>query len=116
MMKGQGVKPDSGYLPEGVPANMAISAEAMAAKTKQKPKLRFATGPKGAIYYEVGEMLKKAVPDIEVQVIETTGSVENIELLKSARQTRRLSSQTFLPNFRRRKPSRRHSIWKPSSL
>jgi TRAP transporter TAXI family solute receptor len=83
MMKGQGVKPDSGYLPEGVPANMAISAEAMAAKTKQKPKLRFATGPKGAIYYEVGEMLKKAAPDIEVQVIETTGSVENIELLKS---------------------------------
>ena len=83
MMKGQGVKADSAYLPEGVPANVAISAEALAAKTKQRPKLRFATGPKGAIYYEVGEMLKKAATDIDVQVIETTGSVENIELLKS---------------------------------
>lgn len=83
IMKGQGIEPDSGYLPTGVPANIAISPEALAAKSRQKPKLRFATGPKGAIYYEAGEMLKKAAPDIDVEVIVTAGSVENIELLRS---------------------------------
>lgn len=85
MIEGQGVKADPSYLPEKVPADVAISPEALAAKVKQRPKLRFATGPKGAIYYEVGEMLKKAATDIEVQVIETNGSVANIELLKSGK-------------------------------
>lgn len=85
IIKGKNIEPDSGYLPTGVPANIAISPEALAAKSRQKPKLRFATGPKGAIYYEAGEMLKKAAPDIEVEVIVTAGSVENIELLRSGR-------------------------------
>lgn len=84
-MKAQGVKVDPSYLPKGVPPEMAVSAAALAAKSNTKPVLRLATGQPGGMYYEFGKLLKKAANDIEVEVITTEGSLQNIDLLKSGK-------------------------------
>lgn len=98
-LKAQGVTPDKGYLPETVPASLAVAAEALASKKGPKPKLRLATGQKDAIYYEFGQMLKKASTDIDIEVIETAGSVENIELLKSGKADAALIQSDVLTNL-----------------
>ena len=59
-MKAQGIKPDPTYLPEKVrlehgdyPARHAPPAQSSQSRSES---LRSATGPKGAVYYEVGDM------------------------------------------------------------
>ena len=84
-MGAQGVQVNPAYLPEGVPPEIAVSAAALAAKSKKKPVLRLATGQQGGIYYEFGKLMKKAVEDLDVEVMVTAGSVENIDLLEAGK-------------------------------
>ncbi len=84
-MKAQGVKVDPAYLPKGVPPELAVSSAVLAAKSKSKPVLRLATGQKGGMYYEFGRLLKKAANDLDVEVIATEGSLQNIQMLTNGK-------------------------------
>ncbi len=84
-MKAEGVKVDPSYLPKGVPPELAVSAAALAAKSRNKPTLRLATGQEGGMYFEFGKLLKKSANDLDVEVITTEGSLQNIDLLKNGK-------------------------------
>ncbi|MFH1117414.1 MAG: TAXI family TRAP transporter solute-binding subunit [Pseudomonadota bacterium] len=84
-MKAQGVKVDPAYLPDGVPPELAVSSAVLAAKSKKKSVLRLATGQRGGMYYEFGRLLKKAAGDLDVEVIITEGSLENVDLLRNGK-------------------------------
>lgn len=102
-MRAQGVKVNPAYLPEGVPPEMAVSAAALAAKSKTKPVLRLATGQQGGIYYEFGKLMKKAAKDLDVEVIVTAGSVENIELLQDGKADAALVQSDVLTKMPQKK-------------
>lgn len=74
---------DPGYLPKGVPPEVAISSDALKTKPPEKPKLRIATGPEGGDYFFYGNLLKKNAPALDVEVLSTTGSMENLRKLVS---------------------------------
>jgi TRAP transporter TAXI family solute receptor len=83
VMKAEGKKADPNYLPAGVPAEVAISGAALAAKKPTKPILRVATGKKGGIYDWYGQQILKDAKGLDVKLIPTSGSVENLKLLNS---------------------------------
>ena len=76
-----GTPKDPGYLPKGVPPDVALSAAALASKTPEKPMLRVATGQKGGWYDRFGDIFKKSASGLNVQLINTGGSLENLKLL-----------------------------------
>jgi TRAP transporter TAXI family solute receptor len=80
-LQDQGVKKNAAYLPPGISPTLALSPEVVAARSAKKPTLRLATGPETGTYYGFGAMLKKAASDIDIQVIVTEGSQENLELI-----------------------------------
>jgi TRAP transporter TAXI family solute receptor len=80
-MKGTPVDPN--YLPKGVPAEVAVAANALAHKTAEKPTIRFATGPNGGNYKYFGELLKKKADKVDIQLRTTAGSMENLRLISS---------------------------------
>jgi TRAP transporter TAXI family solute receptor len=77
----QGTPKDPSYLPPGVPPEAVLSAAALASKQPEKPVVRVATGAKGGWYAKVGELLQKTADGIQVQVVPSEGSLENIKLL-----------------------------------
>ncbi len=55
----------------------------------QKTELTIATGSKSGVYYPIGEtmvkVLEKDYPNTKIKIIETDGSVENLQLLKEGK-------------------------------
>jgi TRAP transporter TAXI family solute receptor len=80
-MKGTPVDPN--YLPKGVPAEVAVAANAIAEKPGERPTIRFATGPKDGNYQYFGELLKKKADKVDIQLRATAGSMENLRLISS---------------------------------
>lgn len=74
-----------GYLPEGVPADIALAAGVLAEKKPEKPALRFATGQAGGWYDKCGAILKNAAEDLEVTIIPTGGSLQNLKMLAAGK-------------------------------
>jgi TRAP transporter TAXI family solute receptor len=72
---------DPGYLPADVPAEVALSADVIAAKNKEKPVLRWATASKLGNYQAFADLVKEFVPNIDVKTVNTAGSMENLRLL-----------------------------------
>ena len=72
---------DPDYLPKGVPAEVAISADALKEKAPEKPKLRIATGSEGGNYHFYGNLLKMHATALDVVVNPTAGSMENLRKL-----------------------------------
>jgi TRAP-type uncharacterized transport system substrate-binding protein len=85
VLKEKGEKKDPKYIPEGMPPEAIVAASAVAAKAPDKLTLRVATGQAGGIYAKFGERLKEAArgSGIEVKVITTAGSMENLKLISS---------------------------------
>ncbi len=77
----QGTPKDPGYLPPGVPADVALAPSVLAAKKPEKPVIRFATGKPGGVYDKFGSMLKSDATGVDVQVKSTSGSIDNLKLL-----------------------------------
>lgn len=77
----QGTPKDPSYLPPGVPPEVAIAENVLAAKKPEKPPLRFATGQTGGWYDRYGAMFKQAASNIDVKSINTSGSLENLRML-----------------------------------
>ncbi len=72
---------DPSYLPSNTPADVALAAEALAAKADQAPVLRVATGSKSGNYYYFGTLLQQGEVGIDVKLINTAGSFDNLKLL-----------------------------------
>jgi TRAP transporter TAXI family solute receptor len=81
----EGIARDPSYLVPGMSAEVALAPSVLAQKEPQKPKLRFATGPKGQNYEEFGKLLQKEAGGmkVEVELMETAGSLENLKKLIS---------------------------------
>ncbi|KAB2642178.1 MAG: TAXI family TRAP transporter solute-binding subunit [Verrucomicrobia bacterium] len=75
------------YLPAQVAADpvVALSAEAIAQMPIEKPLLRVATGVQGGQYSEVGQMLKKRSDGVKIELVPTSGSEENLKLLREGK-------------------------------
>jgi len=77
----QGTPKDPAYLPPGVPPEIALAATALASKKPEKAPLRFAGGQSGGWYEKYGTLLQKTASGLDVKVISTKGSLENLKLL-----------------------------------
>lgn len=75
---------DEAYLPPGVPAEVAVAADALAAVPLEQPTLRVATGTKNGRYHMFGSFLGRSF-DVhksgKVEISNTAGSYENLRLL-----------------------------------
>jgi len=82
-----GVPRNDKYLPEQVAADpvVALSAEAIAQIPVEKPLLRVATGVQGGQYSQVGQMLKKRSDEVKIELVPTSGSEENLKLLREGK-------------------------------
>ncbi|WP_432735864.1 TAXI family TRAP transporter solute-binding subunit [Maridesulfovibrio sp. FT414] len=74
---------DTSFLPAEIPASIALAPEALAAISKTPSTLRFATASKSGNYNYFGTLIKDKVKDLDVNLINTSGSLENLDLLKS---------------------------------
>jgi TRAP transporter TAXI family solute receptor len=83
VMKAKGAKPDPNYLPPGVPAEVAVSGSALAAKKPPKPILRIATGKSGGVYDWFGKQILKHATGLDIKLVPTSGSVQNLKLLNA---------------------------------
>ena len=84
-LKEKGEKKDPSYIPREIPPEVMVSATAVAAKAPEKLTLRVATGQPRGIYEKFGEMLKESARGygIDVKLIPTAGSLENLKLITS---------------------------------
>ncbi|WP_027721584.1 TAXI family TRAP transporter solute-binding subunit [Maridesulfovibrio zosterae] len=72
---------DPSFLPEGIPASIALAPEALAAMSSSTPVLRFATASKTGNYNYFGGVVKSKASGIDVELLNTSGSWENLDLL-----------------------------------
>jgi len=86
-MDKNGVARNEKYLPEQVAGDpvVALSAEAIAQIPVEKPFLRVATGVEGGQYNQVGQLLKKRSDEVKVELVPTSGSEENLKLLREGK-------------------------------
>lgn len=77
----QGTPKDPGYLPTGVPADVALAADVLASKKPEKAPVRLAAGQAGGWYDKFAGLFTKAAKELDVTVIPTGGSMENLKLL-----------------------------------
>lgn len=70
---------DPKYLPEGVPAAVALSNEALSAADKTKVPFIMATGGEGNNYARTGNLTKAAADTLDVSVVYTNGTVDNLQ-------------------------------------
>jgi TRAP transporter TAXI family solute receptor len=101
-----GTPKDPAYLPKGVPPDVALSAAALASKTPDKPVLRVATGRKGGWYDKFGDIFKKSANGLDVQLINTGGSLENLKLLVEGRADMALVQSDALALLEKKEPGK----------
>lgn len=76
-----GTPKDPGYLPPGVPPEVALAATALSSKTPEKPALRMATGQSGGWYDKYANLFRTKSSGLDVKTIPTSGAFENLKLL-----------------------------------
>ncbi len=76
-----GTPKDPGYLPKGVPPEVALAAGVLAAKKPEKPPLKLATGQEGGWYYKFGDIFKKDAEGLNVKLLPSPGSIDNFKML-----------------------------------
>lgn len=76
---------DPSYLPASIPVGIALAPEALKAISSEPPVLRFATASKTGNYNYFGKIIKNKAKDINVELINTSGSLENLGLLLSGK-------------------------------
>ncbi|SCY51284.1 TRAP transporter solute receptor, TAXI family [Desulfoluna spongiiphila] len=101
-LEGTPVQPD--YLPDGMPPEVALSAEAMAKKTVDKPVFTLATASPGGNYTAFGNLLKQGAPTVDVNIRTTAGSMENLRLLATQEVDAAIVQSDAFEVFRRTSP------------
>jgi len=101
-LEGTPVQP--GYLPDGMPPEVALSAEAMADKKANKPVFTLATASPGGNYTAFGTLMKQAAPSIAVRLRTTAGSMENLRLLVNHEVDAAIVQSDAFEVFRRTSP------------
>lgn len=76
-----GTPKDPGYLPPGVPPEVALAATALASKAPEKPTLRMATGQSGGWYDKYANLFRTKSSGLDVKTMPTSGAFENLKLL-----------------------------------
>ncbi len=76
-----GTPKDPGYLPAGVPPEIALAATALSSRTPEKPMLRIATGQSGGWYDKYANLFRTKSSGLDVKTIPTSGAFENLKLL-----------------------------------
>ncbi len=76
-----GTPKDPGYLPPGIPPEVALAATALSSKTPEKPALRMATGQSGGWYDKYANLFRTKSSGLDVKTIPTSGAFENLKLL-----------------------------------
>ncbi len=76
-----GTPKDPGYLPKDVPPDVALAAGVLAAKKPENPPLKLATGQEGGWYYKFGDIFKQDAQGLDVKVISSPGSIDNLKML-----------------------------------
>jgi TRAP transporter TAXI family solute receptor len=80
----EGTPKDPSYLPPGVPVEAALAPTIFGAThSGDKPLLRLATGQPGGWYNKFAALFEKQLEGLEVRVIPTSGSLDNMKLLSS---------------------------------
>jgi TRAP transporter TAXI family solute receptor len=102
-----GTPKDPGYLPKGVPPEVALSAAALAAKAPEKPVLRLATGQKGGWYDKFGDVFKKAANGLDVQLVNSGGSLANLKLLVEGKADMALVQSDVLALMEKKQPGKK---------
>ncbi len=77
----QGTPREPGNLPPGVPPEVAVAPNVLAGKKAEEALLRLATGKPGGWYDKLGSLLKKDAKNLDIQLTNTSGSIENLKLL-----------------------------------
>ncbi|MFH0824033.1 MAG: TAXI family TRAP transporter solute-binding subunit, partial [Pseudomonadota bacterium] len=103
----EGTPRDPSYLPKGVPANVALAPSVLASKNPEKPLLRVATGRPGGWYNRFGDMFKGHASDIDVQLVGTTGSLENLELLLNDKADMAIIQSDLLAFIEKKYPNKK---------
>lgn len=103
----EGTPKDPSYLPKGVPPEVALSATALAAKTPEKPAIRLATGQKGGWYNKFGDIFKNVASGLNVQVLNTGGSLENLKLLVEGRADMAVVQSDVLALVEKKEPNKK---------
>jgi TRAP transporter TAXI family solute receptor len=81
----EGTPKDAGYLPKGVPTDAALAASVLATKKPEKPVVRFAGGQGGGWYDQFGAFFRKAAEGLDVKLIRTEGSLQNLKMLSDGK-------------------------------
>lgn len=71
---------DPSYLPDGVDPTVVLAAGALAAASSEKVQVRYAAGSATGNYTRSGNMLKNVAKTIDVKVMHTAGTMENINM------------------------------------
>jgi len=80
-LQAEGKPKDAAYLPTGVSPDVALAAQALAAKKPEKTVVRFAGGQAGGWYDRYGVLFRKAAQGLDVTLTRTDGSLQNLKLL-----------------------------------
>jgi TRAP transporter TAXI family solute receptor len=103
----QGTPKDAAYLPKGVTTDVALAAPVLATKTPEKPLVRFATGQAGGWYAKVGDLFKGLGNKLDVQVVPTGGSMDNLNLLAEGKADLALVQSDALALMEKKQPDKK---------
>ena len=77
----EGTPKDAAYLPDDIPAEIAVAADVMAERKPDNPVFTIATASQSGNYHRFGAFLKTYGNTVEVKLRTTAGSMENLSLL-----------------------------------
>jgi TRAP transporter TAXI family solute receptor len=105
----EGTPKDPAYLPKGVPTDVALAAPVLASKAPEKPVVRFATGQSGGWYNKAGDIFKGlgVAKNLDVQLIPTSGSLDNLNLLAEGKADLALVQSDALALMQKKQPDKK---------
>lgn len=77
----EGTPKDAAYLPDDIPAEIAVAADVMAERRPTNPVFTIATASQSGNYHRFGTFLKTYGNTVDVKLRTTAGSMENLSLL-----------------------------------
>ncbi len=101
-----GTPKDPAYLPKNVPPEVALAAAALATKKPEKPTLKLATGQEGGWYHKFGTIFKDSAKGIEVKLVPSSGSMENLKMLSNGQADMGIVQSDVLALVEKRMPGK----------
>ena len=94
---------DPAYVPTGIPTELILNSDTI---LPEKPVLRIATGNPNLNYHHFGNLMKKELNDnISIVLVPTSGSVENLNLIKSGKVDACMVQSNVIKMFEKEHPN-----------